>query len=364
MRIAFDHQAFDLQVYGGVSRYICELASQLAVLDNNVSISAPFFINNYLPNISKNVIVQGRQFKKFPKSQPIMRLLNDRLTSMRFSRNQPDIVHETYYSEHRSAPKKSKIILTVHDMIHEKMPDQVPKDNTREQKAAAVARADHIICISENTRKDLIEILNVPPQKTSVIKHGFTINAAATVNMASSRDKPFILYVGLRGGYKNFSTLLTAYSMSKEIQNSFDIICFGGGEFTPAEQSAISKLHRRASVRHISGSDGVLAGLYKSAALFVYPSMYEGFGIPPLEAMSFNCPVICSNASSIPEIVGDAALLFDPVDPAGLIRSIATTLNNRDLREKLIKNGKIKLLDYSWEKCAKETIDAYKIIQH
>ena len=115
-------------------------------------------------------------------------------------------------------------------------------------------------------------------------------------------------------------------------------------------------------VRQLNGDDGVLAALYRQAAMFVYPSLYEGFGIPPLEAMSFNCPVACSNTSSVPEVVGNAAIQFDPLDIDSIANALVRLASDKALRAKLIELGKARVAKFDWEQCAKQTLDVYRAL--
>jgi glycosyltransferase involved in cell wall biosynthesis len=139
------------------------------------------------------------------------------------------------------------------------------------------------------------------------------------------------------------------------------LVAFGGGKFSVAESQRIAALRLNSGdVIQVGGQDDLLSSLYAGARCFVYPSMYEGFGIPPLEAMSFACPVVCSNTSSIPEVVGDAALTVDPVDIDAMRDAIETAVFDDDVRGKLIARGKDRIQTFSWSRCAEETIQIYK----
>lgn len=173
-------------------------------------------------------------------------------------------------------------------------------------------------------------------------------------------DIPYVLYVGSREGYKNFSGLLRAFSMSPRLREQFQLLCFGGGALCDSELQQIARAGLTGRVRQIGGSDAVLASCYRHATLFVYPSLYEGFGIPPLEAMSLDCPVACSNTSSIPEVVGDAAACFDPSDPESLLATLEEVLNSGNLRDSLIERGRLRRECFSWRRCAQETLHIYE----
>jgi glycosyltransferase involved in cell wall biosynthesis len=223
----------------------------------------------------------------------------------------------------------------------------------------AVKRADHVICISEQTRADLVNLIDIDPAKTTVIHLGFSLQVSSS---EAKRDlhPPFILYVGNRSAYKNFSALLYAYSTRHRLSREFKIIAFGGGAFQNEERLLMQELGiAPGQVRQISGDDHVLADLYRRASLFVYPSKYEGFGIPPLEAMSFGCPVVCSNSGSLPEVVGDAAETFDPTSDEALGVAVERVLNDSMFRERLIRRGHERVRLFSWQRCAEQTADVY-----
>jgi glycosyltransferase involved in cell wall biosynthesis len=167
--------------------------------------------------------------------------------------------------------------------------------------------------------------------------------------------------VGGRAGYKNFEGLLKAYGARPDLQKNYDLIVFGGGTLTTQESELIKLLGIPVEkIRHVTGDDAVLGELYQHAAVFVYPSFYEGFGIPPLEAMSFDCPVVCSNASSIPEVVGDAAVMIDPASPDMIGWAIEAVLSDPVMRQSLIERGRERLKWFSWQACARQTVDVYR----
>ena len=363
MRIVFDYQIFSRQEYGGVSRYIYELARELANrLGQDVNIVSPLYSNEYLKKAPHDLNIWGIPIFHLPRMAHYVQNANSLLSKPILKFVKPDIVHETYYSYSRTAPKNSKVILTVYDMIHEKYPESFSSsDATRYKKSAALARADHVICISKQTQRDLIELTDIEPEKTSVIHLGFTLTNKNTRKSEPIQGKPYLLYVGNRSRHKNFAGFLRAVAVSPNLQNSYRIICFGGGPLTSQEKALISKLgfHKR-DVCQLSGSDKVLAGLYQNATALIYPSLYEGFGIPPLEAMSFNCPVACSNYGSIPEVVGDAGAYFDPGNIEDMAETIEQLVTEDLLRKQLIVKGQERIKFFSWERCAAETLEVYR----
>lgn len=363
MKIVYDYQIFAAQRYGGISRYFFELArglAEVAVGDVKININSPFYVNNYLFDASDSLELLGIHLPVFRGAERFCRLANLAVSPVFMKALQPDIVHETYYSSRSSAPRSCRTVITVYDMIHELFPQSFSeKDKTCAVKRQAVERADHVICISEHTRQDLVRLLDVPVEKTSVVHLGFSLTASC-IDDEKAPVRPYLLYVGMRGGYKNFETLLQAYASQPWLKENFDLVAFGGGDFTAYERSVIERLNVVAQVRQQGGSDQVLATCYKQAALFVYPSLYEGFGIPPLEAMSYGCPVVCSNTSSIPEVVGAAAKMFDPCSAESLAAALLEVLQSSETCEELRRLGLARVKEFSWHRCALETHAIYQ----
>ncbi|MBE9030602.1 glycosyltransferase family 4 protein [filamentous cyanobacterium LEGE 11480] len=363
INLAYDHQAFCLSPYGGITRYVYELASRSASLDSfDVKILAGLYTNNYVKRDQKS-IVRGLQIPTVPKTAQVLRLINSGLVGAYLQYKTPNIVHETYYSQRRIAPKSCQTVLTVYDMIHEKFGHMMPRREQRivDAKRSAIERADHIICISEQTKRDLIETFDVIPEKLSVVHLGFSLTQNKNSDSLPIVGQPYILYVGSRRSYKNFSGLVHAYAASKEINQDIALVCFGSQAFSDSERELFQELGlNQNQVIHLSGDDNVLGHLYANAEAFIYPSLYEGFGIPPLEAMSFDCPVICSNGGSIPEIVGDAGVYFDPNSLSSIVNSLKMVLLSPLKQANLVELGKQRLTRFSWEKCAIETQNIYQ----
>lgn len=365
VRIAFDYQVFCRQRYGGVSRYFFELAREVTRQhEADVTVVAPLYCNEYLRQASE-VHVLGRYVPMIPRAVRLVQFINAMAVQRAFHMVRPDIVHETYYCKRRLAPRGVPVVVTVYDMIHEKYAQYFSGRNmTAKDKAAAVARADHVICISESTKRDLMEILRLPSEKISVIHLGFTSPAVDEVSGQGESlpmNRPFVLYVGNRDGHKNFVRLLEAYGTSSRVSSGYGLTCFGGGPFTNDESAMIQRLGLDGSqVRQLAGDDRLLARIYRGASLFVYPSLYEGFGIPPLEAMSHGCPVVCSNTSSIPEVVGDAGEYFEPGNVDSIRAAIERVAESQIRREELIAKGRERLRCFGWDRCAEQTLDVYR----
>ena len=218
------------------------------------------------------------------------------------------------------------MVVTHHDCIHERFPALFPNAaSIVESKRKLLARADAIICVSESSESDLLHFYDVVEMKTHVVHHGFSPLQNLPDDAHGMRKKPYLLYVGSRAAYKNFGLLLEAFSRSG-LAADYRLLAVGGGSFTSAEQERIASLKLGGWVNVLpKADDGTLARAYREAALFIYPSLYEGFGFPPLEAMSMGCPVLVNRTSSLPEICGDAAFYFPAADAGELARSLAST---------------------------------------
>lgn len=373
MRLAYDHQIFCLQKAGGISRYFCKLLGQLNKLEQTVSVFAPFYRNQYLQQIPPH-LVHGRTVADYPKHCADFAVaLNGFVGRQRLKAWHPDLVHETYFSKIRSGLSGRPTVLTVFDMIDElglegPLPTQMQMKRTN--KYAAVTRADHIVCISEHTRQDLIRLFDVSPERISTIHLGCDQELAAfaspdapngTSSLLVPTSKPYLLYVGLRQGYKNFAGLLRSVASSSRLKKTFDVIAFGGEGFTQDEQSLISDLKfAPGQVKQMSGDDDCLASLYQEAAAFVYPSLYEGFGLPPLEAMLYECPVISSRTSSMPEVLGEAAEFFDPNSIDSMADAIERVMFLNERQQELVAKGTQRVKAFTWQACAERHLALYQ----
>lgn len=363
MKVCYDHQVFSWQKYGGISRYFCEIARSLQLRRLcDVQVISPLYVNEYLKQLTGNVSVSGMYVNKLPKVSELIRRINGLVAQPLIKAIKPDILHETYYGDSGFAPDGAKTVITIHDMIQEKFPNMCRgADLAIKQKRLAIDRADHIICVSENTREDLVEICGVDPQKTSVVYHGFSLMIDTGAVPEVLAEKPYFLYVGDRDGYKNFATLMKAFDQSNFLKSECNLVCFGGGSFTKSEMRTFSECGLNPEqVVQISGDDSLLSAAYKNAIALVYPSLYEGFGIPPLEAMSLNCPVICANTSSIPEVVGDSGLYFDPGNIEELSLQMERYVLDASLRSEMVFKGLTRSTLFSWDKCALETMSVYQ----
>lgn len=364
MRVAFDHHIFAIQRYGGVSRYFVELASRLPKdVVSDISVVAPLHINQYLSQARAQRITRGRFFPfTFRGHIRFVSLVDKLMAPLAWSGLRPDIVHETFFSD-QPVGHGRKRVLTVYDMIHELFTEEFADTGPMTAaKRAAVARADHVICISESTRQDLIRLFGVEPARTSVVHlaHSMTSEVAVVAETDASVRKPIILYVGHRSGYKNFRRFAQAYAGSALLKKEFEIVAFGGPPFSAQENVELEQLGIRDRVRYRSGTDDELVECYRTAAVFVYPSLYEGFGIPPLEAMSWGCPVACGTGGSLPEVVGDAGVYFDALSVEEMRSAMERIVTTPSLQAELRARGYSRIKNFSWDRCAAETASVYR----
>lgn len=360
MNIIYDYDIFCRQQYGGVSRYFFELLSRIVNRPNfDILLFLGLYINKYdlkSLELKLNRLI-GVQIPKLPNTGKLLILLNQLLFKQYMKNCRSQLLHYTYYSN--PVPDfKGKTVITVHDMIHELYPEYfLPSNPTVKFKKKLAQAADGIICVSQATKNDLIRLLEIDSQKIKVIHHGnsLTINPSLPKLINTS----YILYVGQRDGYKNFKLLMKAFAQSPQINNDFKLICFGGGKFKAEEIRLFKEYHLLEKVAYYSGPDEILANLYKYAALLVYPSLYEGFGFPPLEAMFYGCPVVVSNRSSIPEVVEQAGAYFDPNSLDELVAKMECVLGDTVYRDRLIAAGRKQAEKFDWERCVTETVNFY-----
>lgn len=358
VRVLYDYQAFALQRAGGVSRYIVETAARIALEpDLDVSILAPLHFNLHLVAGRRDLyrgVGVGTPFAK----RRLLGKLNHLASKAALRLSKPDLVHETYYAPRSCAPPDAIRVLTVHDLTQELLPQYFPDPDTMIAiKRQAILRADHLICNTQNTKRDLLDHYDVAPENITVTLFGTNIG---TVNAgAYSTSKPYILYVGSRGAYKNFPDLLEAYARS-QLSKDYQILCFGGHPWTRAERERFAELGLNTPPLLLGGSDEVLASLYRGAAAFVYPSLYEGFGIPLLEAMTLGCPIIASDIPAFREVAGNAAEYF-PLDGIEPIQcALKAVLSSPERARQLADRGKCRVANFSWDACAKATADVYR----
>ena len=347
--ILFEHSIFLHQKTGGISKYIYNLNEYLNKNNFKSLIYSPLTINDNLKQKNKNNVFFIR-FKKIPIFfTKIFYAINNILTLLKIVIYKPDILHYSYYNNFFLSIVNKPSVLTVYDLIHEK----IKSKNYKFYKSKLVKKVNKIICISNQTKNDLIKYYNVKANKISVIYLG--INQ----KKISRKKKNYILFVGHREGYKNFNNLIKAYSKSNFLKKNFKLIVFGLNNFSEYEKNLIKKYDIARNIVYKHGNDNYLNTLYSQATAFVFPSYYEGFGLPILEAMRCGCPISCSNIQVFKEISNNSCVYFDPKNVQSIKRSIEKIVKSKKLQNKLIIKGYSNIRKFTWEKCAQETIKVY-----
>ena len=351
---------FSLQKFGGITKYFCELMKhyppdnefQLSVLfSNNQHLKDDFkeFKKLYLPVSTKRTRIGG-----FLRTQTYE--LNKKYSSKIIGQNNFDLFHPTYFDPYFLKSLKKPYVLTVHDLILFKFKKIYINETQRERMRSLIHNSGRIIAISEHTKNDLIEILNVSPSKIDVIYHGFNkFNLIEEKNIYGR----YILFVGARLNYKNFKILAEAFSLLSISDHDLKLICVGP-EFTTEEIKFLQKFNVKEKTISIRVNEKKLNSLYSHALTFVYPTLYEGFGMPILEAFANNCPICLSKASCLPEIAGNAGNYFDPNNSESISEAIRQVIYNSEFSKQLVEKGQKRLINFSWKKCAQQTIETYQ----
>jgi glycosyltransferase involved in cell wall biosynthesis len=286
--------------------------------------------------------------------------LNMIYSENRIEKGDFDIFHPTYYNTYfLKNLKKKPYVLTVYDMIQELFPEMFKGDSIAIQKKKVIECATKIIAISENTKTDIIKFYDIDPNKIEVV-HLATSLKTQNPDITLNLPQKYILFVGDRWTYKNFNFFIRSISDILIEENNLYLICAGGRLFSEIELSLFEDLKIKKNVIHFPIiNDSTLSQLYRKAILFIFPSLYEGFGIPVLEAFSCGCPVAVSNCSSFPEVGGDAVNFFDPNNSNSIRSAIENIVHNDALQNSLRVRGYQRLKLYSWERTALNTKKVY-----
>ncbi len=354
MKVLYDSQVFDGQRIGGISRYFSILASELPKLDVGVSVGLLATNNVYMRSTCPLSFIGFLRKKNQSYSRMLMR------------HSKYDIFHPTYYFTHDLHYKRPGVpmVITVHDLIQEICSSGTANESelayVKAEKAKIAAAADRIIAISEHTKRDIMDIWGVDENKIDVVHHGLMWSDKL---VSSPLQLPFsgsyLLFVGDRKAeYKNFKEFIIAAS---QVVNKYGlhIVCTGH-PFTAAEMEFLKKYGVDTLTHSYFVDEPTLLWLYENAACFVFPSCYEGFGLPVLEAFKAGCPTILADASCFPEIGGNAVDYYKPGSSDDLVSKLEKVLDDSQHREALRALGKERLSFFTIEKMLKGTKECYK----
>jgi glycosyltransferase involved in cell wall biosynthesis len=365
MKVLYDHQIFSLQKYGGISRYFYELINQYKYIEDiEAKISLLVSNNHYISDRKYVQHVNLLPNKEFRGKHRLLSPINKINSIKKIKMKDYDVFHPTYFDPYfLKYIGDTPFVLTIYDMIDEKFSELVSKNNlTAKHKKILVEKASKIIAISESTKKDLIEIFNIDAEKIIVIYLASSMKIHDDFRMKIKLPGKYILFVGTRKGYKNFHTFIKAVSAIINEEKELFIICVGAGKFTTDEINLFNELNIKDKVVQFDLDDDSLSQFYRNALMFVFPSLYEGFGIPILESFACRCPLVCSDTSSFPEVAGNGAQYFDPSSEKSMFKAIKKVLYDKEQREILVKNGIERLKYFSWEQTALETKKVYESV--
>lgn len=354
--VVFSSDIFTSQRAGGVSRCMIELMRALDARTADYRL---------LIRRSTNVMIEQERAEGWFQRHAVSTLprhvtpaLIDNERALRKLASVDGVVHRTYHPRLDLLSRRTRVVETLHDLWDQYHGDpSSPRLRLRSlMKKRALKRADLIVCVSHFTQERLIELWPDMADRSIVIHHG--VRPLTTGNINLQADRPFFLYVGNRSLYKNFILTVQALASNK-LLTDHDLICFGGGAFTKDEYSKFTSLGIATRVRQIDGPDAILGALYRSARALLYPSVHEGFGLPILEAMLSDCPVVAAPLTALPEVGGDAVLYADPTQADAWADSMAAVTGDEHLRERLITAGRKRANGFSWDEAARRHMDVY-----
>ena len=359
LRVLFDDQIFVRQRHGGISRYFTEIIREYRDHPQwGVEAFTPFryVVNRHLIE-SETGNFRLPPAERFTSRARVLSKVNywgSRKTGPL------DIVHHTYYGASQVRLQTAgKRVCTVYDMIPEIHPECFPNGNPHGAKRAYVMAADAVICISAKTKSDLLSVYGDLDKPVQVIP--LAVSRGFRKSGIGKRGLPeeFVLFVGVRSSYKNFGVVLRGFAEIAALWPKMTLLCVGGPPFSRQELASIEAQGLLNRVANKGVADDELPAVYSAAAAFVFPSLYEGFGLPVLEAMAAGCPTILADQECFREVAADAAAFFDPLDWRGLTEVLARILSDGHFRTGLVKAGRLREDSFSWERTAKETARVY-----
>jgi glycosyltransferase involved in cell wall biosynthesis len=366
VRVLYDDQIFSLQTHGGISRYFAELLGQFGHAEELRCRLALRCSNN--EHLCDGPAGRGRTF--FPKlpfrGKPRLLVALNRAVSRRaLAAGDFDVFHPTYYHPYFLKYLDGKpFVLTIHDLTHEVLPQDFPaRRRTSANMKLLAQKAARIIAVSETTRRDIVRFLGQDEEKIEVIYHGNPLHGLPAVAPGGlSLPRRYVLFVGHRARYKNFDLLVKALRPLFVEDEELTLICAGGSPFVAGERLLFRELGMEGRVRRVTVSDEALAFVYREALALVFPSRYEGFGIPVLEALGCGCPAILSRVGALVEAGGPAAVYFDPGSETSLREALRRVIFDEAVRSDLRQKGYVQGQRFSWEETARRTAAAYRSV--
>lgn len=355
MRVAID--ARKLHDYG-IGTYVRNLIAELARQDDDAE-----YVLLCNPPDCEVLAAFGPRFRAVPVRAGNYSVREQWSVPWGLAQSGVDLFHAPHYVVPLVGARR--FVVTIHDCIHLRFPEYLPNRAAlyyaRMMMTMAARRSQRVLTVSQASKDDILHFLGVPSEKVEVIHNALDTRLAIEPtpdDVARVRERflltaPFILYTGNIKPHKNVDRLIEAFSILRRDGPEDVKLLIIGDEISkyPNLRRLVHKFQLHQHVRFLGFvPDATLAVLYRLAAVFVFPSIYEGFGLPPLEAMAAGAPVVTSNTSSLPEVVGDAALLIDPMDANAIAGAIGRVLGDPGLRQDLVRRGHERVKAFSWER--------------
>jgi glycosyltransferase involved in cell wall biosynthesis len=364
MKVLFDNQIFALQRYGGISRYYADLMRNAGGAFDH-ELSRVYCGNDYLRSLYPSPGNYSRLVDACLNNRLVR--YNDLQNIRLLKRGVFDIFHPTYFDPYfLKYLGKKPFVAMVPDMIYELFPGCFSDFRAvAARKKALVEKAATVITISDNTKGDICRLYDVSEAKVHVAYPGNSLRGTPVrerVDESVIRRLPerYLLFVGKRGQYKNFDFFLAAVAPLLGNDKDLCVVCAGGGPFTGPETELMGRLGVAGRVFQCTLNDDTLIEIYRHAVAFVFPSRYEGFGFPVLEAFACGCPAVLSNRTSLPEIGGDAAAYFDPDDGPMLRSAVGRVLEDDGYRRELTARGFRRCRRFSWQNNVREQLSVFE----
>lgn len=363
IKVAFDDQIFMAQKRGGVSKYFVELFANLPKFGVEVILLSEWTANQHL-------VESGRVTEKKSTNNFLEKVRYFSWRQFGGPSSTPkvipnfDILHHTFTNDHYLKIPAGKRVSTIHDMTPELHPEYFPFGNPHLAKKEFCERSDGLIAISGSTQTDLCRIYsNIQLKNVEVIHHGIENKFFSSRILNIDLPTEFLLFVGVRRGYKDFELALEAFSYFHKEHANLKLLCVGGGPFSSNEKQKIEKLGLTESVIQKFPTDFEIVEIYRNAKALIFPSHYEGFGFPILEAMAVGTPVVLAENSCMKEIGGEFALYFETGNLEQAMSQLKIALNP-EYQNAFAPNMVNHAREFTVEKTAEKTSNFYrKILQ-
>jgi glycosyltransferase involved in cell wall biosynthesis len=365
LRIAID--ARKMRDYG-IGTYVRNLLRHLSRLDAETE-----YILFCRESDCGTVEELGANFRAIPEVAKPYSVSEQLRIPMDLRREKIDLFHAPHYVLPPLTPCKS--VVTIHDCIHLRFPQYLPNRLAYAYAWSsmwlATRRANRVLTVSEASKRDILRYYSIPDQRIDVIYNAIDDRLGeepSPEDIERVRDRyqlnaPYVLYAGNIKPHKNLERLIEAFHTLRQDPDLGHVKLLIIGDEVSKYATLRRAVHRYKLHKYVRFfgfvPDKTLAVFYRLARVFVFPSLYEGFGFPPLEAMASGAPVITSNVSSLPEVVGDAALLIDPHDPIAIAEAMRRVLLDSDLREDLRQRGLRRVKEFSWERSVRRVREIY-----